>query len=94
LPDNPEKVGISKQRLAQYHSTMNKLGVVPISGDDDYAQFDVFGGGFADTTWSIGYAWSKQPPKAIVKSAYNTMPMRERRVHSHIEGNWYIYHRR
>jgi hypothetical protein len=95
LPDNPEQVGISKQRLAQYHNLMNKIGVTNVGGskNSNYVQFDVFGGGFADTTWGIGYAWSKKPPRNIVKSAYHTMPIRDGRVHSLIEGNWYIFHR-
>jgi len=95
LPDNSEEIGVSRQRLADYHALMNTLDVAPIGGDDDYVQFNRFGGGFTDATWGIGYAWSRKPPETIVKSAYWHKPiMRGRRVHSHIEGNWYIFQRR
>lgn len=95
LPDHPEQFGISRQRLARSHLLMDNIGVALIGGkSNDYVQFDVFGGDFADTTWSIGYAWTKQTPRSIVKSAYHTMPDREGRVHSPIEGRWCMFHRR
>ena len=96
--DTLADIGISMQRLDKYRALMNKLDVAPIGGfssRENYFQFHVFGGGFTDTTWGIGYVWSKKPPEAIVKSAYWHRPiMRGDRVHSHIEGNWYIFHRR
>lgn len=95
IVDTPEQMGISVERLAQYRALMNKLGVAPISGfgsRENYFQFNVFGGGFTDTTWSIGYAWSSKTPENIVPSAYNSMP--RHRCHSRIVGDWYIFHRR
>jgi hypothetical protein len=93
--DSLTDTGITQQRLNQYRILMDKLNVSPIgrfSSRENYFRFSVFGGGFTDTTWSIGYVWSDKTPENIVPSAYNTMP--RNRSHSRIEGKWYIYHRR
>ncbi len=96
--DTLANAGISQQRLNAYHALMKQLSVTPIgrlSSGTDYFQFNVFGGGFADTTWSVGYVWSKNPPGNIVASAYQLSgAMRGNRVHSVLEGDWYIFQRR
>ena len=58
------------------------------------SRFPVFGGGFTDTSWSIGYAYSKTVPKNLVKLAYHTMPGQNKAAYSRIDGRWYLYHRR
>lgn len=87
--------GLSQQRLDKYRKLMKICGVSNIGRlgyKEGYYRFIVFGGGFTDTSWSIGYAWSEQKPSHIVKSAYNTIYSGW--CHSPIEGHWYIYHMR
>ena len=86
---------VSNVRLALYRHRMKNLGITNLYVYDQKHQihFSLFGGGFADTTWDIGYAWSKETPKPLVKSAYYQMPGREGIHFSRIEGDWYIYNR-
>lgn len=59
-----------------------------------YQGFYVFGGGFTDTSWSIGYAYSRAPLSPIVPRAY-AMPDYARtgktRHFAPLDGGWYIY---
>lgn len=93
--DDPMSLGISKQRWARYQSLLKSVGADSISNRNNYIRFYVFGGGFTDTSWSIGYAWSAEPPPIMVESAYWHKPtMRDKIYHSRIENGWYIYNRR
>ncbi len=88
---------ISPQQLAKYRALMQQLGlsaIVRLTSRGGYFRFEVFGGGFTDTSWGIGYAWGYKPLTPLVQSAYNQMPRRDRQHFSPIEGHWYIYHRR
>ncbi len=86
-------LNISKDRLLLYRKRMNDLGIIKVVGYDQSRQirFSLFGGGWTDTTWGIGYAWCKDTPKPLVKSAYNQMPGRDKIHFSRIEGDWYLY---
>ena len=86
----------SPARLALYRSRLKALGLDSARLDQfkNRIRLYQFGGGFTDTSWSIGYAWSKNAPKPLVKSAYNQMPGREGMNFSRIEGDWYLYHSR
>ena len=87
---------ISSDRLARYRALLRQLGMKTVVVDAKWHRIRLyqFGGGFTDTSWSIGYAWSKNAPKPLVKSAYNQMPGREGMNFSRIEGDWYLYHSR
>lgn len=89
-------MNVSSARLALYRSRLKSLELDSARLDQfkNRIRFYQFGGGFTDTSWSIGYAWCKNTPKPLVKSAYNQMPGREGLIFSRIEGDWYIYHRR
>ena len=86
----------SPARIALYRSRLKALGLHSALLDQfkNRIRFYQFGGGFTDTSWSIGYAWCKETPKPLVKSAYNQMPGKAGIHFSRIEGDWYIYHRR
>lgn len=100
MPDGVEApalpLNVSQSRLALYRSRMKRLNIGTIVVDErtNRIRFSVFGGGFTDTTWSIGYAWSKNTPQPLVESAYSQMPARDKMHFSRIEGHWYMYHRK
>ena len=85
----------SPARLSLYRSRLKALGLHSARLDQfrNQIRFYQFGGGFTDTSWAIGYAWCKDTPKPLVKSAYYQMPGREGIHFSRIEGDWYIYNR-
>ena len=88
-------LNISQNRIALYRSRLRKLGFSRV--DSSYkgpVQLEEFGGGFTDTSWGIGYMWSAKPLTPLVKSAYSERPDKDHWHFSHIEGNWYMYHRR
>ncbi len=87
---------VSPARLALYRQHMNKLGFtnVYVYEQDHRIHFPLFGGGFTDTTWNIGYAYSPEAPTPLVKSAYNEYPGKYKTHFTRIEGDWYIYHSR
>ncbi len=89
-------LNISNARLARYRALLKQLGMTTVVVDQEQKRIrlELFGGGFTDTSWGIGYAWSKTPPNPLVKSAYNQMPGESGICFSRIEGDWYIYHRR
>jgi len=99
MPDGVEMpqlpLNVSDKRFALYRARMKQLGISMLLVDErrDLVRFSVFGGGFTDTSWSIGYVYSKNIPNPLVKSAYYQMPGREGIHFSRIEGNWYIYNR-
>ena len=88
-------LNVPDDRLALYRHRMKNLGIANLYVYDQKHQihFSLFGGGFADTTWDIGFAYSQKTPKTLVKSAYNEMPGKEGINFSRIEGDWYIYNR-
>ena len=90
----PMPLKVSQSRLALYRSRLKALGFDSIRARQtpNIVTLRQFGGGFMDTSWSIGYVWYEKPPKSLVKSAYHQMPMRDNTNLSRIEGNWYIYH--
>jgi hypothetical protein len=97
--NNFQEVDISKSRLMQYKTLMEKVGVqnFSCSFDNSACHAGVFGGGFADTTWSVGYAWELKPDPSmkIVPSAYyDQIKMRDTTVYSKIESHWFIYRSR
>lgn len=87
---------VSPAHLALYRQRMKHLGFTNLYVYEQHHQIHLpeFGGGFADTTWDIGYAWCKETPKALVKSAYHQMPGQNHMHFTRIEGDWYIYHSR
>ena len=87
-------LNITQSRIKLYRLRLKKLGFSRVDSNDGTVHFGEFGGGFADTTWGIGYIWSAKPLTPLVKSAYYARPARDHWVFSHIEGNWYMYQRR
>ena len=103
MPDGVESyqlpLNVSAKRLALYRERMKRLGISNLHVDErrNLVRFALFGGGMTDTSWSIGYAYGTETPKAlvkkvVVKSAYNQMPGQGGIHFSRIEGDWYIYH--
>ncbi len=94
LKDGP---AISSKRLAKYKQLMEQCGVQSVGCDENGSScsFYFFGGGFGDTTWSIGYEWTPTKPTPLVSSAYYYKgQMRDTAVYSPIEKDWYIYNSR
>jgi hypothetical protein len=87
-------LNVSEARLALYRSRLSALGFSSVRRYEGKIQLGQFAGGFADTTWSIGYIWSAQPLTPLVESAYSSRPQRDHRHYSRLGGNWYLYHRR
>jgi hypothetical protein len=87
-------LNVSADRIALYRARLKRLGFSRVDYYQGLVQLEQFGGGFADTTWGIGYMWSKNLPPALVRSAYRSKPMRGHRTYSVLDGNWYIYQRR
>ncbi len=97
--DEFKRVEISQARLKQYQALLKQVGAkrIDYSLSRGTCRFYVFGGGFTDTSWSIGYAWARKPTTAmkIVPSAYSQQgQMRDTTVHSIIEKDWFIFHSR
>ena len=93
--DRDFPLNVSEERLRLYRSRLKKLGVsTAVSLRDGRSQFSQFGGGFADTTWGIGYFYSEKTPTPLVKSAYKQRPPRDNRCYSRIESHWYIFQSR
>jgi hypothetical protein len=87
-------LNISKSRIGLYRSRLKKLGFDRVDSKNGCVFMAEFAGGFGGHTWAIGYIWSAKPLKPLVKSAYAVMPMKDHWRYSHIEGNWYMFHRR
>jgi hypothetical protein len=87
-------LNLSKSRIALYRSRLKKLGFDRVDSKNGCVFMAEFAGGFGGHTWAIGYIWSAKPLKPLVKSAYAVMPMKDHWHYSHIEGNWYMFHRR
>lgn len=90
------KIGLTPQRFARYQQLLQILNVnsAVCSRSRNSLRLGVFGGGFYDATWDVGYAWLATPPKILVRSAYSQLPMRDHGHCSRIEGDWYLYQRR
>ena len=89
-------LNISESRLALYRERLKNLGLASVRSNPELGQvtFYQFGGGFTDTSWSIGYLWSQKPPSPLVKSAYHQMPGQNHSHYSRLQDKWYIYHHR
>ena len=90
---------IPKSRLVQYQTLMRRtrINLITYSSNRKICRFSAINGGALDTSWSIGYAWAKNPaiPMTIVPSAYyHTGQMRETTVYSPIEKDWYFFNLR
>jgi hypothetical protein len=86
---------VSAGRIEPYRSRLRELGLSRVDCSlDGSIHLAQLGGGFTDTTWSIGYYWSAKPPRPLVNSAYAQRPPRDKWDFSRIEGNWYLYQRR
>ncbi len=92
--NEPMPLEVSESRLALYRSRLKALNFdwIHARQTPNIVTLRQFGGGFMDTSWSIGYVWYQTPPKSLVKSAYHQMPYRDHTNVSRIEGDWYIYH--
>ncbi len=78
-------------RVQRYQALMQTLHIWRIDGNKERFRMYVFGGGFTDTSWSIGYAFSRKRPQKIVSSAYKRQFVRDTTVYSPLDGNWYLY---
>ena len=86
-------LNVSDARLARYRALLKQLGMITVVVDAERqrVRLERFGGGFTDTSWSIGYSWSRDTPKPLVNSAYHQYPGKDKIHYSRIEGDWYIY---
>lgn len=84
----------SAPRVARYRALMKSVGVESINGGKTRFRMAVFGGGFTDTSWSIGYAFSRRKPEIIVPSVYRWGARRDHTAYAPLVGNWYLYNSR
>ena len=93
LPDNPETVGVSRERLVQYQRLFELVGLLGMAAADRHT-------GARDEVWFFTstegprtstfkhYAYVSQPKRGIVQdldqSGSKAAPYR------HIENNWYL----
>ena len=95
-PANPQDIGISQQRLAEYRALFDRLDLsAGIEGYDekDLVWFHASTQGLSVTGSSKGFAYLKEPPKLVVEKLDNywSKDGRSFTAFRHIEGNWYLY---
>ena len=84
---------LAPARIQRYQVLLKNLGATSVHGRCDDFHFSIFGGGFTDTTWGVGYAFSRQKPKRIVPSAYSGFAGRDEWIYSLLKDDWYLYRR-
>jgi len=85
---------LSASRVARYRALMKSVGVESINGGKTRFRMAVFGGGFTDTSWSIGYAFSRRKPEIVVPSVYRWGARQNHTAFAPLSENWYLYNSR
>ena len=95
-PENPEDVGVTRERLKAYRALFDDLGIS--AGIEGYDEKDIVWlhastYGLSVTGSSKGYAYLKERPELVVESldAYRSQDGKSFTAFRHIEGNWYLY---
>jgi hypothetical protein len=84
-----QHLGVSQPRIDEYRAVMARLGITFIQRRHnlkEYLRMNIHSGGFTDTSWSNGYAWSRFTPTNVHPWDHHS-PL----VHTPIEGQWYLY---
>ena len=95
-PANPQDIGISQQRLAEYRALFDQLDLsAGIEGYDEkgLVWFHVSTQGLSVTGSGKGFAYLKESPPLVVDSldTYWSKDGRSFTAFRHLEGNWYLY---
>lgn len=99
-PNNPETIGVTKDRIKQYRSLFSKLDLSAgiDAGVDSPEKKKIIW--FLSSTKGLsvsgstkGYAYSVKSPELIVENldTYWSKDGRSFTAYKHIEGNWYVY---
>lgn len=96
-PDNPQDVGVSPERIAEYHQYFDKLGLpngIIGFGKKDNISFPIASCGIAVSGTSQGYAYVQTIPELLVDSIedYRHGKFESYIIYRHIVGNWYLYY--
>lgn len=91
---NDQGTSLSVSRVARYRALMKSVGVESIGGRGNKFRMGVFGGGFTDTSWSIGYAFSRRKPEIVVPSVYRWGARQNHTAFAPLSENWYLYNSR
>jgi hypothetical protein len=97
-PEEPEKIGVSKERINKYRKIFKQLniprGFYAYRKEGIYS-FTSSAQGLGVSGSSKGYVWSKTIPKNVIENdidKYTEKPFTQDKypVYRHIEGNWYL----
>lgn len=106
-PSDPESIGISEQKIADYRETFEKLGVrSTVYLFDDHYIFAASPSGLSVSGSSKGYYYSEAEPQNYFKEGCgkSTKPVESIDtfencvgghsyvIYQHIKGNWYLYY--
>lgn len=96
-PSDPQKIGISPARIAEYRSLLESVGLhrgFQSRGLADI-EFISYGQGSAMSSDTFkGYMYLAMPPKQVLRSLDGCQPDEKNGVEAyrHIEGHWYLYY--
>lgn len=95
-PENPESIGISRERIREYQRLFRKAGLeAGIEGYDEkeIIWFHASSQGLAVTGSGKGYAYTRKRPETVVDNldSYWSKDGKSFTAFRHIEGNWYLY---
>ena len=95
-PENPQTVGITRERLKVYRGLFDELDLsAGIEGyeEKDVVWFHASTYGLSVTGSGKGYAYLKERPKLVVDNldTYWSQDGRSFTTFRHLEGNWYLY---
>jgi hypothetical protein len=96
-PENPQTVGVSSNRVAEYRRLLRRAGIThgfESRVNDETIEFIVSTWGFSVSGSVKGLAYVKNPKSVkVVKDlkAVEGHPGGDVEAFQHIEGNWYIY---
>ncbi len=96
-PSDTQKIGISPERIAKYHSLLESVGLHRgFSSDGVHSvEFISYAQGSAMSSDEFkGYAYLTVPPKEALPSLDDCQPDEKNGVtaYRHIEGPWYLYY--
>ena len=98
-PENPQAVGISRERIDAYHGLFRRAGIprgFSAFQTRDFIEFIASAQGLVVSGSSKGYLYATEPPPRLVDDLDNYRPQdkglsRAFPVFRHIEGNWYLF---
>jgi hypothetical protein len=97
-PHNPQEVGVSKSRIAEYRRLLRSVGTPRgfqtwgIAGDIKFYYYLTGSAVTSDT--DKGYAYMTMPPAHLLKSLDHCQPDGRKEIggYRHIQGNWYLFY--